>query len=397
MKRALITGGAGFIGSNLADRLVADGVQVVVYDDFRTGRRKFLQQLSDRVTVVEGDVLDGDRLAEAMQGCDTVFHLQSNADVRRGLEHPRLDIEQSILATSTVLETMRAIGAERIAFSSTASIYGEPDVVPTPEDCPFPVQTSLYGASKLTAEGLIAAYAHGFGFTGVVLRFVSVLGERYTHGHVFDFFASLRRDPRRLRILGDGRQRKSYLYVGDCVDGVLKALEATPAGARRIGPIRSSRKKQRRIGKEGLPFEILKFRSMYEGSQTGRGELRDVNEADGLFKIERDPRMTRVGREIRRLSLDELPQLVNVLKGKMSLVGPRPLVPDEDAQIEGFYRRRLDIAPGITGYWQSLGSSRIPLADMIQLDFLYVANWSLWNDVRILLRTVPYVAGRRGR
>jgi lipopolysaccharide/colanic/teichoic acid biosynthesis glycosyltransferase len=107
--------------------------------------------------------------------------------------------------------------------------------------------------------------------------------------------------------------------------------------------------------------------------------------------------MTRVGREIRRLSLDELPQLVNVLKGKMSLVGPRPLVPDEDAQIEGFYRRRLDIAPGITGYWQSLGSSRIPLADMIQLDFLYVANWSLWNDVRILLRTVPYVAGRRGR
>jgi exopolysaccharide biosynthesis polyprenyl glycosylphosphotransferase len=155
--------------------------------------------------------------------------------------------------------------------------------------------------------------------------------------------------------------------------------------------------RQRRIGREGLPFEILKFRSMYEGSHTGREKLRDVNEADGLFKIERDPRITRVGRVIRRWSLDELPQLLNVLSGEMSLVGPRPLVPDEDAQIEGFYRRRLDIPPGITGDWQSLGSSRIPLEDMIQLDFLYVANWSLWNDARILLRTVPYVVGRRGR
>jgi exopolysaccharide biosynthesis polyprenyl glycosylphosphotransferase len=155
--------------------------------------------------------------------------------------------------------------------------------------------------------------------------------------------------------------------------------------------------RQRRIGREGLPFEILKFRSMYEGSQTGREELRDVNEADGLFKIERDPRITRVGRVIRRSSLDELPQLVNVLKGEMSLVGPRPLVPDEDAQVDGFFRRRLDVTPGITGYWQSLGSSRIPLRDMIQLDFLYVASWSMWNDVRILLRTVPYVVGRRGR
>jgi exopolysaccharide biosynthesis polyprenyl glycosylphosphotransferase len=155
--------------------------------------------------------------------------------------------------------------------------------------------------------------------------------------------------------------------------------------------------RQRRIGRQGLPLEILKFRSMYEGSETRREELREINEADGLFKIELDPRVTRVGRVIRRWSLDELPQLVNVLRGEMSLVGPRPLVPDEDAQIEGFYRRRLDISPGITGYWQSLGASRIPLADMIQLDFLYVADWSLWNDVRILLRTVPYVFGGRGR
>jgi exopolysaccharide biosynthesis polyprenyl glycosylphosphotransferase len=155
--------------------------------------------------------------------------------------------------------------------------------------------------------------------------------------------------------------------------------------------------RQRRIGRDGQPFEMLKFRSMYKGSETRREELRGVNEADGLFKIERDPRITRVGRVIRRWSLDELPQMVNVLRGKMSLVGPRPLVPDEDEQIEGFYRRRLDLTPGITGYWQSLGSSRIPLREMVLLDFLYVANWSLWHDARILLRTVPYVVGRRGR
>jgi exopolysaccharide biosynthesis polyprenyl glycosylphosphotransferase len=155
--------------------------------------------------------------------------------------------------------------------------------------------------------------------------------------------------------------------------------------------------RQRRIGRNDAEFEMVKFRSMFEGSETRREELRAVNEADGLFKIERDPRITAVGSYLRRWSLDEIPQLINVLRGEMSLVGPRPLVPDEDARIEGFFRRRLDIAPGITGYWQSLGSSRIPLRDMVQLDFLYVANWSLWNDARILLRTIPYVFGRQGR
>ena len=162
-------------------------------------------------------MLDRDALTAAMAGCDTVFHLQANADVRHGLERPRVDLEQNTIATSNVLEAMRAVGATRIAFSSTGSVYGEPEVFPTPEDAPFPVQTSLYAASKLAGEGLIGAYAHGFGFTGVVFRFVSILGERYTHGHVFDFFRALRADPTRLRVLGDGRQRKSYLYVGDCV------------------------------------------------------------------------------------------------------------------------------------------------------------------------------------
>jgi UDP-glucose 4-epimerase len=227
MKRVCITGGAGFLGSNLADRLLAGGVEVVILDDFRTGRREFvadaLQHAGARL--VEGDVLDATALRDAIAGCDWVFHLQANADVRHGLEHPREDLEQNTIATSCVLETMRAQGVHRIVFTSTGSVYGEPEVFPTPEDAPFPIQTSLYAASKLAGEGLIAAYAEGFDFTGVVCRLVSILGERYTHGHLFDFYRALKRDPRRLPVLGDGNQEKSYLYVQDCLSAMLIAAE----------------------------------------------------------------------------------------------------------------------------------------------------------------------------
>jgi UDP-glucose 4-epimerase len=227
MKRACITGGAGFIGSNLADRLSAEGVQVVIVDDLRAGHREFIAEALRRpnVTFVESDVLDMDALTRAVDGCDWVFHLQANADVRRGLEDPRRDLRQNTVATSNVLEAMRACGVSRIAFSSTGSVYGEPEVFPTPEDAPFPIQTSLYAASKLAGEGLIGAYAAGYGFTGLICRFVSILGERYTHGHVFDFYRALKRDPTRLRVLGDGRQEKSYLYVGDCITAILAAAE----------------------------------------------------------------------------------------------------------------------------------------------------------------------------
>ena len=227
MKRACITGGAGFIGSNLADHLVARGIEVVIVDSFRTGRRQFIDHLlrDDAATLYEGSVLDGALLERAFEGCDWVFHLQANADVRGGLDHPRLDLEQNTAATSNVLEAMRSVGCTRIAFSSTGSVYGEPEVFPTPEDAPFPIQTSLYGASKLAGEGLLAAYAHGYGFTSLIFRFVSILGERYSHGHVFDFFKALRHDPSCLRVLGDGRQQKSYLYVGDCVSAISTAAE----------------------------------------------------------------------------------------------------------------------------------------------------------------------------
>jgi UDP-glucose 4-epimerase len=225
VRRACITGGGGFIGSNLADRLLSQGVEVTIIDDFRTGRAEFLADAlaMPGARLIEGDVLDAASLQDAVRGCDWVFHLQANADVRRGLERPRRDLEQNTIATSNVLEAMRAHGITRIAFASTGSIYGEPAVFPTPEDAPFPLQTSLYGASKLACEGLIEAYAAGFGFTGLIFRFVSILGERYTHGHVFDFFCSLKRDPTRLCVLGDGAQEKSYLYVQDCIDAMLSA------------------------------------------------------------------------------------------------------------------------------------------------------------------------------
>ena len=196
---ALVTGGAGFIGSHLVDRLLARGCAVTVYDNFSTGTERFLEQAarSSSCRVVHGDVLDGETLTEAMRQsqADVVFHLAANADVRFGTEHPKRDLEQNTIATFTVLEAMRAAGIRRVAFSSTGSIYGEPYVFPTPEDAPFPIQTSLYGASKLAGEGLIQAYCEGFGFQGYIFRFVSILGERYSHGHVFDFYQRLREIP----------------------------------------------------------------------------------------------------------------------------------------------------------------------------------------------------------
>ena len=155
--------------------------------------------------------------------------------------------------------------------------------------------------------------------------------------------------------------------------------------------------RQRRIGYDGRDFEMVKFRTMAEDAERRKLELLPLNESEGLFKIEDDPRITRVGKVLRKTSLDELPQLINVLLGDMSLVGPRPLVPDDDERIQGWDRRRLDVPPGMTGHWQILGSSRVPLGEMVKIDYLYGANWSLWGDLKILLRTVPYVFARRGQ
>ena len=224
-----ITGCAGFIGSNLTDRLIAEGHDVTGYDNFSTGYPEFLEkaQQSAHFTLIKGDLLNRELLTESLKGMEAVFHLAANADVRFGTDHPHKDLEQNAIATFNVLESMRANQIKRIAFASTGSIYGESTMIPTPEHAPFPVQTSLYGASKLAAEGLIQAYCEGFGFEGFIFRFVSILGERYTHGHVFDFYKQLRDNPNKLHILGNGKQRKSYLYIQDCIDAILLAMQHT--------------------------------------------------------------------------------------------------------------------------------------------------------------------------
>lgn len=226
----IVTGCAGFIGSTLVDRLLADGHRVVGVDNFSTGQRRFLQAAlaHPAFRLIEGDLLDLDGLKKAFAGGEVVYHLAANADVRFGTDHPGRDLEQNTIATFHVLEAMRANGIGRLAFSSTGSVYGEAQVIPTPEDAPFPIQTSLYGASKAAGEALIAAYCEGFGFRACIFRFVSILGERYTHGHVFDFYRKLRADPTRLEVLGNGRQRKSYLHVQDCVEAMLLAMARAP-------------------------------------------------------------------------------------------------------------------------------------------------------------------------
>ena len=227
LNHVFITGVAGFIGSNLADRLLADGATVTGWDNLSTGQERFLDgaKKHPKFRLIRGDNLDLPALTAAMKGADFVLHLAANADIKDGWQHPRKDLEQNTIATFNVLEAMRANGVKRIGFSSTGSTYGEALVRPerpTPETDLFPIQTSLYGASKVAGEGLISAYAEGGQINeAYIFRFVSILGERYTHGHVFDFYKQLLEHPGHLRVLGDGTQRKSYLYVQDCVDAIL--------------------------------------------------------------------------------------------------------------------------------------------------------------------------------
>ena len=223
-----ITGGAGFIGSSTADELAKNPEnQVTIYDNFSTGFEEFLSKsrTMKNVKIIKGDLLDEEILNEAMAGSEFVFHFAANADVRFGLQHPRKDLEQNTIATFNVLEAMRKNGINKIAFSSTGSVYGEAPSVPTPEDCSFPVQTSLYASSKLAGEALISSYCEGFGFTGYIFRFVSILGERYTHGHVFDFYRQLMVNPDKLYVLGNGKQKKSYLHIKDCINAMLAVID----------------------------------------------------------------------------------------------------------------------------------------------------------------------------
>ena len=225
-KKVVITGAAGFIGSNLVDSLLAQGIEVIGIDNLRTGRIEFLHNatLHSNFKLEVIDLYTSANLSDLFVGADAIFHFAANADVRFGADHPERDLEQNTIVTHKVLEAARIAGVKKFIFSSTGSVYGEAKVVPTPEDAPFPIQTSLYGASKLACEGLIAAYAESFGIQAWIFRFVSILGPRYTHGHVYDFYEQLMRHPSRLTVLGNGHQTKSYLHVSDCVGAINLSL-----------------------------------------------------------------------------------------------------------------------------------------------------------------------------
>jgi len=224
----IVTGCAGFIGSHIVDRLLKDSNNYVIgLDNFSTGNKKFIEKAkkSENFKFYEINLLNLNDLKKIFKGVDVVFHLAANADVRFGVQNPRRDLEQNTLVTQNVLEAMQFNNVRKIIFSSTGSIYGEAKLIPTPENCPFPTQTSFYGASKIACEGLISAYCEGFNMNGYIFRFVSILGERYTHGHIFDFYKKLKKNPDELVVLGNGKQRKSYLYIHDCIDGIFLALK----------------------------------------------------------------------------------------------------------------------------------------------------------------------------
>ena len=226
-KKILVTGCAGFVGSNLVDFFLKKKKFILGIDNFSTGKKFFLNNaLKDKnFNFIEKDLLNSNEISKHFKNIDLVIHLSANADVRNGPLHPRLDLKQNLIVTSNVLEAMRVNNVKKIAFSSTGSIYGEAKKIPTPENLDFPIQTSLYGASKLACEGLISAYCEAYNMQSWIFRFVSILGERYTHGHVIDFYKSLKNNKKILKVLGNGNQKKSYLYVQDCIEAIFLALK----------------------------------------------------------------------------------------------------------------------------------------------------------------------------
>lgn len=224
--KAFVTGGAGFIGSHLVDRLARDGNEVTVYDNFSSGRREFIEHHLNKpyFRLVKADLLDENVLNAEIKDHDVVFHLAAIPDVRLGEKKP--DISKiDILSTYNLLDAMRKNDVEMVVFSSSSTVYGETPPIPLSENYGPLLPISVYGAAKLACEGLISSFCHTFDMKGWIFRFANVVGSRCTHGVIYDFIRKLRKNPRELEILGDGKQRKSYLYIEDCVNGMLFGFE----------------------------------------------------------------------------------------------------------------------------------------------------------------------------
>ena len=219
----LITGGAGFVGSNLAERLLGEGHRVTVFDDLSAGSLEFLRECRshDQFCFIEGDLLEPDQIRSAVRGHDAVFHLAANSDIEKGRRESDRDLRLGTLATFNTLDAMRLEGVKQLVFSSSSVVYGEPRQIPTPEDYGPLLPISLYGASKLACEGLISAFTHNYGIQAWIFRFANICGRHGTHGAIVDFIKKLRANPRRLAVLGDGRQAKPNLHVSECVDGMV--------------------------------------------------------------------------------------------------------------------------------------------------------------------------------
>ncbi|MEA2053661.1 MAG: NAD-dependent epimerase/dehydratase family protein [Candidatus Thermoplasmatota archaeon] len=222
----LVTGGAGFIGSHLIDALIGKGHEVKCIDNFSSGRKEFIEHsMENGLDLMEGDLLNRNDIKRALKECDTVFHLAANPDVRLGVEDTNVHLEQNIIATYNLLEEMREAGVKKIAFTSSSTVYGDAGQIPTPENYGPLIPISLYGASKLAAEGLISSYCCTFDMQSTIYRFANVVGPRSTHGVTYDFIKKLRINPDILEILGDGSQKKSYLYISDCIEAMLFGME----------------------------------------------------------------------------------------------------------------------------------------------------------------------------
>jgi len=221
-----VTGGAGFIGTRLVERLLSEGDEVIAYDNLSMGRKEHVEPFlgNPRFTFIQDDVLDIKSLTEAMGNADVVFHLAANSDIRAGVENPKLELEQGVLATFNVLQAMKDNSASRIVFTSSSVVYGDAGGQELAEDFGPLAPISFYGSSKLAAEGLVCGFCHMFDMSGWIFRFANIVGKSLTHGVLFDFIHKLRGNPARLEILGDGKQAKPYLHVSECVEGILWGL-----------------------------------------------------------------------------------------------------------------------------------------------------------------------------